>query len=176
METKYSGGEIDYLVNKAKLEERERIMELLFKNYLAITTWSCWREVLNPSGESPPTPTPTPTPTPPTPSLPVPPPDWIEKGYPRPLPPGHPEWIEKGFPPKGGAKMDKSKELTGREMLVVGFIVEGYTNKLIAKVFHVSTQTIKNSVNKIMRKLGANNRAHVVTLSVRKGYTEIRKC
>ena len=44
-DTVYSGGDIDYRINKAKLQERERIVKILIENYPAISTWKCWKEI-----------------------------------------------------------------------------------------------------------------------------------
>jgi len=59
--------------------------------------------------------------------------------------------------------------LSRREVEVVGHVANGSGNKQIARELTISQQTVKNHITSIMRKLGANNRAHAVTLAMRQG-------
>ena len=52
--------------------------------------------------------------------------------------------------------------LTEREAEILSLMREGLTNKQIANRLHISVHTVKNHVQKILRKLGANNRAQAV--------------
>ena len=57
-------------------------------------------------------------------------------------------------PPRGG--------ITDRECQILRWIREGKSNQQIAEVLGISPLTVKNHVQKILRKLGAGNRAQAV--------------
>ena len=59
--------------------------------------------------------------------------------------------------------------LTRREIQVMRYVADGNTNKQIAYILGLSEQTIKNHVSAILSKLGANDRAHAVSLAMRYG-------
>ena len=61
------------------------------------------------------------------------------------------------------------KELTPVQMQVVILITEGYTNHQIGGALHVTEETVKTYVSRILRKMAAKNRAHIVTIAFRKG-------
>jgi len=61
------------------------------------------------------------------------------------------------------------ERLSRRELEIVRYIARGFANKQIAYQLNISEQTVKNHIESIMRKLGAKNRAHVVTLAIRQG-------
>jgi len=50
------------------------------------------------------------------------------------------------------------KELTDREMEILGLIAKGYPNKRIALKLGMKLQTVKNHITKIFLKLGVENR------------------
>jgi DNA-binding CsgD family transcriptional regulator len=54
--------------------------------------------------------------------------------------------------------------LTRREGQIVGLISAGLSNADIADHLHLAEQTVKQHVTAILRKLGARNRAHAVSL------------
>jgi len=54
--------------------------------------------------------------------------------------------------------------LTRREQQLVHMISRGLTNKEIAAQLHLSEQTVKNHVHRMLRKLGANDRLAAVEL------------
>jgi DNA-binding NarL/FixJ family response regulator len=60
-------------------------------------------------------------------------------------------------------------ELTPREREVVGAIVSGLDNARIAEQFHLSPFTVKTHANRAMVKVGARDRAQLVTLAIRAG-------
>jgi DNA-binding NarL/FixJ family response regulator len=70
------------------------------------------------------------------------------------LPESRPEAIEK---------------LTPREHEVLALIVEGLTNKEIARKLSLSTDTVKNHVVHIMEKLGAVDRTQAAVIAIRTG-------
>jgi DNA-binding NarL/FixJ family response regulator len=60
-------------------------------------------------------------------------------------------------------------DLTAREREVVEYLVRGLTNREIADVLFLSPLTVKTHVNHAMVKLGARDRAQLVTVAVRAG-------
>jgi DNA-binding NarL/FixJ family response regulator len=54
--------------------------------------------------------------------------------------------------------------LSRREQQLVELLSERLTNKEIAAQLNLSEQTVKNHVHNILRKLGANDRVHVIKL------------
>ena len=59
--------------------------------------------------------------------------------------------------------------VTERELHILHWVREGKSNQEIAQLLDISMLTVKNHIHKILGKLGANNRAHAVTLVVRLG-------
>ena len=59
--------------------------------------------------------------------------------------------------------------LTHRETQILNYIADGNTNKKIGQILGISDQTIKNHVSAILCKIGANDRAHAVFLSMCRG-------
>ena len=57
-----------------------------------------------------------------------------------------------------GTPAGKHFKLTPREMQIVGYIVEGCTNKDIAKTLMTSEQVVKNHLGRVFDKLGVFNR------------------
>ena len=62
------------------------------------------------------------------------------------------------------ARADSVARLTRRERQLVPLLERGLTNKEIAAEFHLSEQTIKNHIHRILRKVGANGRVAVADL------------
>jgi len=60
----------------------------------------------------------------------------------------------------------KKFALTAREMEVLTAIVEGYSNKEIAKRFSISEQTVKHHLSSIFSKVGVSNRLELALFSV----------
>jgi DNA-binding NarL/FixJ family response regulator len=63
--------------------------------------------------------------------------------------------------------------LTEREIQVLREVAAGNANKLVAQLLHVSEETVKAHMKRILSKLGANDRTHAVTIAVRRGIIEI---
>jgi DNA-binding NarL/FixJ family response regulator len=63
--------------------------------------------------------------------------------------------------------------LTAREIEVLQLVAAGNSNKLIARTLTVSEETIKTHVKNLIAKLGARDRTHAVTLSVRRGIIQL---
>jgi DNA-binding NarL/FixJ family response regulator len=63
--------------------------------------------------------------------------------------------------------------LTEREVDVLRLIASGNSNKLIADQLSISEATVKSHVTNILSKLTANDRAHAVTIALRRGIIEL---
>lgn len=61
------------------------------------------------------------------------------------------------------------KSLTDREMEVLQYVVEGKTNKEIAKVLSITHHTVKAHVASIIRKIGVKNRLDAALIAVTNG-------
>jgi DNA-binding NarL/FixJ family response regulator len=57
--------------------------------------------------------------------------------------------------------------LSPREMELLRYLAEGYTNKEIARVMVLADDTVKKGVQSLIAKLGAADRTHAVVLALR---------
>jgi DNA-binding NarL/FixJ family response regulator len=64
-------------------------------------------------------------------------------------------------------------ELSAREVEVLRWVSLGSSNKRIAQQLQVTEDTIKSHMKTILAKLGANDRAHAVTLGLRRGILQL---
>ncbi len=64
-------------------------------------------------------------------------------------------------------------ELSAREVEVLRWVSLGSSNKRIALQLQVTEDTIKSHMKTILAKLGANDRAHAVTLGLRRGILQL---
>src|ERR1700752_1961691 len=64
-------------------------------------------------------------------------------------------------------------DLTQREIDVLRLIAAGNSNKLIADQLSIGEATVKSHVTNILSKLGANDRAHAVTIGLKRGIIEL---
>lgn len=64
-------------------------------------------------------------------------------------------------------------QLTEREMEVVRLIAAGNGNKQIADQLSIGEATVKSHVTNILSKLGANDRAHAVTIALKRGIIDL---
>ncbi|MEF3273262.1 MAG: response regulator transcription factor [Chloroflexus sp.] len=62
--------------------------------------------------------------------------------------------------------------LSEREIEVLEQIAAGHSNKEIADALGISTQTVKNHISSILRKLSLNDRTQAVILALRRGWIE----
>jgi DNA-binding NarL/FixJ family response regulator len=79
---------------------------------------------------------------------------------------------QKRIPPEIAAELaDHATDdcLTGREIDVLRLIAAGNSNKLIADQLSIGEATVKSHVTNILSKLGANDRAHSVTIALQRG-------
>ncbi|MEA3338268.1 MAG: response regulator transcription factor [Chloroflexota bacterium] len=65
--------------------------------------------------------------------------------------------------------------LTRREMEILGYIVEGESNKTIALKLGISQQTVKNHMSSILRKLSASDRTEAAVVALRKGWVPLQE-
>jgi DNA-binding NarL/FixJ family response regulator len=63
--------------------------------------------------------------------------------------------------------------LTGRETEILDCIAQGLTNKEIADRLYISSQTVKNHVTSILRKLQVNDRTSAVIYALRRGWIRL---
>jgi DNA-binding NarL/FixJ family response regulator len=59
------------------------------------------------------------------------------------------------------------QELSARELEILELVAEGLGNRQIASQLHVSEETVKTHLRRLMRKLRATSRAHAVAVGIR---------
>ncbi len=72
--------------------------------------------------------------------------------------------------PLAEAKNDSLSALTAREMEILKLLIEGKTNKEIARDLDLQEITIKIHVRNVYRKINASNRAQAVSIALRSGW------
>jgi two-component system, NarL family, response regulator len=83
---------------------------------------------------------------------------------------------QKRVPPEIAAELaDHAADdaLTSREIDVLRLIAAGNSNKHIADQLAIGEATVKSHVTNILSKLGANDRAHAVTIGLQRGIIEL---
>ena len=75
-------------------------------------------------------------------------------------------------PPLAETVSFSQESLTSREISVVKLIARGIPNREIGQSLNVSEHTIKARIKNILAKLGANDRAHAVTLARDRGFLD----
>jgi DNA-binding NarL/FixJ family response regulator len=83
---------------------------------------------------------------------------------------------QKRIPPEIAAQLaDHATDdaLTEREIDVLRLIGAGNSNKQIADQLSIGEATVKSHVTNILSKLGANDRAHSVTIGLKRGIIEL---
>lgn len=83
---------------------------------------------------------------------------------------------QKRIPPDIAAELaDHTTDdlLTAREIDVLRLIATGNSNKQIADHLSIGEATVKSHVTNILSKLGANDRAHAVTIGLKRGIIEL---
>lgn len=63
--------------------------------------------------------------------------------------------------------------LSPREIDVLRLIADGNSNKIIADLLSIGEATVKSHVTNILSKLSANDRAHAVTIALKRGIIEL---
>lgn len=83
---------------------------------------------------------------------------------------------QKRIPPEVASQLAEhamDDQLTAREMDVLRLISSGNSNKLIADHLSIGEATVKSHVTNILSKLGASDRAHAVTIGLRRGIIDL---
>jgi DNA-binding NarL/FixJ family response regulator len=83
---------------------------------------------------------------------------------------------KKHVPPEVVARLIEyigEDDLTTRELEVLQVISNGYRNKQIAQRLAIAETTVNFHIKNIVCKLGANDRAHAVTIAVRRGFLQV---
>ena len=83
---------------------------------------------------------------------------------------------QKRIPPDIAAQLAEhatDDALTEREIEVLRLIAAGNGNKQIADQLSISEATVKSRVTNILSKLGANDRAHAVTIGLKRGIIQL---
>lgn len=63
--------------------------------------------------------------------------------------------------------------LTSREIEILNYIAQGYSNKQVAALLDISEGTIKNHVTTILTKLNANDRTDAVVIAIKHGLISV---
>jgi DNA-binding NarL/FixJ family response regulator/putative methionine-R-sulfoxide reductase with GAF domain len=71
-----------------------------------------------------------------------------------------------------GAPVPAREPLTPRELELLRYLAEGYTNKEIARAMVLAEDTVKKGVQTLIAKLGATDRTHAVVLALRRHLIE----
>ena len=69
---------------------------------------------------------------------------------------------------RGGSARGKA-EITEREREILLLVGEGFENDAIARRLHLSVNTVKTYMQRVLAKLGAHSRAQAVALAIRNG-------
>jgi two-component system, NarL family, response regulator len=80
------------------------------------------------------------------------------------------------IPPNVGAKLVQrlnNPELSERELEVLGLMAQGMSNSGIATALSISENTVKTHVNRILSKLGVNDRTQAVIVAVKRGIVSL---
>jgi DNA-binding NarL/FixJ family response regulator len=72
-----------------------------------------------------------------------------------------------GALPSGGTAEGATEALTPRELELLRYMAEGYTNKEIARAMVLAEDTVKKAVQTLIAKLGAVDRTHAVVVGLR---------
>jgi len=69
----------------------------------------------------------------------------------------------------GSGRAVPAQAITPRERQILQWVRDGNSNQQVAEALHISPLTVKNHVQKILRKLGASNRAQAVARAMSMG-------
>jgi DNA-binding NarL/FixJ family response regulator len=73
--------------------------------------------------------------------------------------------VSQQWTPLSSVRVRLDLGLTRRQQQILPLIAQGLTNKEIASHFHLSEQTVKNHVHRMLRRVGANDRLAMVDLA-----------
>jgi DNA-binding NarL/FixJ family response regulator len=74
------------------------------------------------------------------------------------------KWFKRDFLVSLGKESISASSLTERELQVIGYLIEGMTNKEIARELGITEQTVKYYVNQLLKKANVSNRVKLVCL------------
>lgn len=80
------------------------------------------------------------------------------------------------IPPDVGAKLAQrlhNPELSARESEVLHSLAQGLSNADIAAALNIGESTVKSHVNRILSKLGVNDRTQAVIVAVKRGIVSL---
>lgn len=80
------------------------------------------------------------------------------------------------IPPEVAARLAEhlgEDDLTPRELEVLRLIRDGHRNKQIADRLAIAETTVNFHIKNLVGKLGANDRAHAVTIAIRRGLLQV---
>jgi len=67
---------------------------------------------------------------------------------------------------------DGHPSLSERDEMLLEFLSNGLTDERIGEQLHLSSETVRANIRKVVRSLGARNRAHAVALALKTGVIE----
>jgi DNA-binding NarL/FixJ family response regulator len=73
--------------------------------------------------------------------------------------------VSQPWTPLSSVRVRLDLGLTRRQQQILPLIAQGLTNKEIASHLHLSEQTVKNHVHRMLRRVGANDRLAMVDLA-----------
>lgn len=71
------------------------------------------------------------------------------------------------------APVESRPNLSDKEMRTLKLVAKGKTNLEIGKLFWLTESTIGNRISRMMFKLNARNRTHLVSIAYQMGYLEV---
>jgi two-component system, NarL family, response regulator len=80
------------------------------------------------------------------------------------------------IPPEVGAKLVQrmsNPELSERELAVLRLMAQGMSNQQISTALSIGESTVKSHVNRILSKLGVNDRTQAVIIAVKRGLVSL---
>lgn len=80
------------------------------------------------------------------------------------------------IPPNVGAKLAQrmsSPELTDRELEILQLVAQGMSNLEIGTALHITENTVKSNVNRILSKLGAKDRTQATIIALKRGIASL---
>jgi DNA-binding NarL/FixJ family response regulator len=80
-----------------------------------------------------------------------------------------PEFLQQLLPELPPPSETLTEPLSDRELEVLGLLVEGLSNKLIAHRLSISEHTVKTHMTSILAKLGVSSRTEAVSQAIRQG-------
>jgi two-component system, NarL family, response regulator len=83
---------------------------------------------------------------------------------------------QKYVPPEVGAKLVQrmsNPELSERELDVLRLMAQGMSNLEIGTTLHIGESTVKSHVNRILSKLGVNDRTQAVIIAIKRGIVSL---